>query len=183
MKNTFALFAVRKVLSTFKPLLNPSTGRKLRGRDSADAIPCMAPLRQLPGARVWQPPPDCGHAGGEAFCHRGECWSCHRHLCAQYCAMSSAVQQDWKVHLWMWLQKVNICGCCLCRYSSKGLFMRPVSRKLHKEHRLHIRSSSLCCTCKRTNLITLILKMNGLLLRGAIKSVHWMDCTHYSNNR
>lgn len=60
--------------------------------------------------------------------------------------------------------------------------MRPVSRKFHKQHKLHIRSSSLCCTCKYTNLITLILKMNGLLLRGAIKSVHWMDCTHYSDN-
>lgn len=31
-----------------------------------------------------------------------------------------------------------------------GLFMRPITRKFHKEHSLHITSSSLCCTFKCT---------------------------------
>ncbi len=131
MKNTFALFAVRKVLSTFKPLLNPSTGRKLRGRDSADAIPCMAPLRQLPGARS-----DNRHLTvatlEESLLSSWRVLILPQALVCAILCMSSAVQQDLKgtsvnvtskgQHLWLLFMQIFL----------KGLVYETVSRKCIK---------------------------------------------------
>lgn len=74
------------------------SGGNVCSRHPSGSLPHLAALRQLPGACVWWPPPDCGHPGGASLCHGGERGPGNRHMRPQHCALQASVQSFRQVH-------------------------------------------------------------------------------------